>query len=286
MDQDGKLTHSEKNDGPVPFLEQVLTGGRKLSFTDVCDELVSQLTQHWIHSEKNEGPVPRDFLEQVLTAGRKFSFTDVCNGLKNPTCVGCNEEITLAQSAVRCTHCFEWLHLRKCSGLRRLADRVDTYIGACCRLSLLQMDNGWNEWACIGCGIEITSRRRFVQCRQCKGRLHARRCSGLKLTADFSDYLGVCCRTEFTTPQDPELSRARLQYETKVAGHLCELHWREWTPELLPTPTIYGPQKRKTFQLCPRLQYHSFHDTACPLGCGRQSEAGEVSGRGKEEVSL
>ena len=58
MDQDGKLTHSEKNAVPVPFLEQVLTDGRKLSFSDVCDELVSQLTQHWIHSEKNEGPVP------------------------------------------------------------------------------------------------------------------------------------------------------------------------------------------------------------------------------------
>ena len=85
---------------------------------------------------ENDGPVPRDFFEVVLTAGRKFSLTDVYNGLTGPTCVGCNVEISLGESAVRCSNCLEWLHLRKCSGLRRLVDRVDTYIGACCHLSL------------------------------------------------------------------------------------------------------------------------------------------------------
>ena len=241
MEQDGSLTQSEKND--VSLLEPGLTGGRKLSFTDACDELVSHLERrHWIHSEKNDGPVPRDFFEQVLTAGRKFSFTDVCCGLDNPKCVSCNEEITLAQSAVRCAHCSEWLHLKKCSGLRRLADRVDTYIGPCCRVALLEMDNGWNEWTCIGCSIKIELDQKCVQCRQCKGLLHARRCSGLKLTDDFPNYLGACCRTGFTMPQDTELSRARIKCEMKVAAHLCELYWREKTPELLPTPKIYGPR--------------------------------------------
>ena len=220
-----------------------------------------------------------------MTAGRKFTFTDVINGLTGPSCVGCHQTITLAESAVRCSNCQEWLHLKKCSGLRRIVDRVDTYIGACCRLLLLQMDSGWDEWRCIGCGILITNRRRQVQCRQCKGRLHARRCSGLKLKADFTDYLGVCCRTEFTTPKDPKFSRVERINEVKVAHHLCELDWKEINPLLLPTPTYYGPRKRKTFQLCPRFNYRSFHKTDCPLGCGRQDYAGEASGRGKEGVS-
>ena len=104
------------------------------------------------------------------------------------------------------------------------------------------------------------------------------------MTADFSDYLGVCCRTEFTTPESPGRSRVGLEYETKVAGHLCELHWREGTPELLPTPTIYGPRSGGPYQPCPRSLFGMVHDTADHTDDGRQGEACEDSG--KEAVSL
>ena len=80
--------------------------------------------------------------------------------------------------SVKCNQCSNWCHLKHCTTLKSHREWPEDFIADCCREEQGQRA----VWISTVCNMPIHKNIISVQCGNCEGWCHMRRCSGLVIT--------------------------------------------------------------------------------------------------------
>ena len=118
-------------------------------------------------------------------------------------CSVCGIRITNNIPSVKCNQCSNWCHLKHCTTLKSHREWTEDFIADCCR----EQQGQRAVWICTVCNMPIHKNIISVQCSNCEGWCHMRRCSGLvNHKARTTNFITPCCSQAAQTCQNDNTS--------------------------------------------------------------------------------